>query len=379
MNILIASDKFKGSLKSLEVAEALSNGIHAVNPTHAISTYTLADGGDGSLEVLSQAYDCKLVEIEVQNAAYQPIKALIGFNTETKVAVLEMAAYSGLAQLPEHLRNPLQTSSVGLGEAVKEAVRLGAQTIVIGLGGSATNDGGAGMLSALGFRFLDAQGNQVKPAGGNLDQIVQIDYPPEEDRLENVAIMLATDVNNPICGTNGATHTYGEQKGASLHDLKVLETNMYHFATRIEEMTGNRVFNIEGYGAAGGIPLGACELLSASLKSGSELIFEILELDEKIKQADLVITGEGKIDEQTAQGKAIGPVVQTAIQYDKELILVCGAFGAFDDRVLSAQTRYELTEVAHELNLDSFSGARELCMEIGKKIAIRLEQEGDKV
>lgn len=369
MKILIACDKFRGSLEGPEVAKYLSLGITEIDDDIEIITSPVADGGEGSLDVLSKAYGATPIKIQVQNALGKEIEAELGFNSESKVAVLEMASYVGLAMLDVSERNPSKTSSYGLGQAIDGAVELGAEFIIIGIGGSSTNDGGAGVLSALGYKFLDKNRDAVDPVGGNLSSIESV-ISPEEDPLKGVRIIIASDVNNPICGPKGASFVYAKQKGAADSELQFLDDNLRHFA----ELVGTKdVFEKEGYGAAGGVSLGLCELLGAELKSGSELIFEALGLEEKINEVDVVITGEGKIDHQTGHGKAITPIVETALKLNRKLFLVCGIFEEVDDQQLNQLPRFELANLANEQGLDSFSDADKLTVEIGRRIARSLK------
>lgn len=368
MKVFIACDKFRGSLEGLQVSNAIRDGILSVRSNLDVEISEIADGGEGSMELLSKVYACRPQEAVLNNAIGETIHSSLGYNKKTRTAILEMASYVGLAQLPVDQRDPSKTSSYGLGQAILKAIALGARKIILGIGGSATNDGGAGMLHALGFDFLDNQGNPIYPVGGNLDLIQEIKT-PETLQTKDVEIIIASDVSNPIAGPSGATYTYGPQKGASSEDLDTLENNMIHFAQLIQKLTKNNVFDQTSYGAAGGIPLSACELLHATVHSGSELIFQVLRLNEKIHEADVVITGEGKIDHQTAQGKAISPIVKEAIDKQKKLYLVCGVFEDSEDVLLQAQNRFELSILAKELNRDSFNDASELCKEVGKRIA----------
>ena len=367
MKILITADKFRGSLEANQVIQAVKNGLVSVDSHLEIQTSILADGGEGSMELLSKAYDCQRHQIQVKNANHDWIESNLGFNPKTKIAVLEMASYVGLAQLSENQQDPKSTSSFGLGQAIKEAVTLGAQKIIIGIGGSATNDGGAGMLAALDFQFLAKDEKSISPNGGNLNLISKI-LPPVKNVCENIELILASDVQNPITGKSGATMTYASQKGASEEELDILEKNMIQYAHLIERTTSKKSFEIDGYGAAGGVPLSACSFLNAKLVSGSQLIFDSLDLGEKIKEADVVITGEGKIDNQTMFGKAITPVIEMSQVLNKKLVLVCGLFDAKSNPTLSKIPRFELTSLAEKLNKNSYKDAFELCELVGGRI-----------
>ena len=366
MNILIACDKFRGSLNGLEAIEAIKSGLNSVNNSNIIQTAVLADGGEGTFELLSAHFECSDLPVEVKNAIGNSISSSIGINRTEKVAVLEMAKYVGLAQLSEDQRDPLSTSSYGLGQALMKAINEGARTIYLGIGGSATNDGGAGLLAALGFEFR-SEGRKIEPNGGNLSEIEEI-VSPKLKVWKNVKIIIASDVNNPLLGPKGATYTYAEQKGALTEDFEVLEAGMTHFASHVEKVTGNVVTDKNGYGAAGGVPLSLCELLGAEISTGSQLLFDLQNLDDKIENTDLVIAGEGKIDHQTGNGKAIYPVVEAALKKNKKVILVCGILDERASKELKTLTSFQLVEEAKDLGLDSFKDAKELCFSIGKKI-----------
>ncbi len=372
MKILIACDKFRGSLDGREVAKCLAQGLLEADPKLEITSSDVADGGEGTLDVLSKAYNTHSEKIKVRNAIGEEIFSTMGYNAESKVAVLEMASYVGLAMLDSANRNPMKTSSYGLGQTIKKAVELGAKTITIGIGGSATNDGGTGALEAIGFKFLDSTGKLISPVGGNLNLIEKIAV-PDSDPLDGAKIIIASDVNNPICGPQGASFVYGKQKGATDADLVILDNNLHYFAKLVSEFSGNEVFQKEGYGAAGGVGLSLCELLGAELKSGSELIFESLGLRKMIERSDVVITGEGKIDHQTGHGKAITPIVEAALELNKNLFLVCGVFDEGGAKELDSLPRYELADLAKELGRDSFSDAADLTIEIGRRIGLTLK------
>lgn len=371
MNILIACDKFRESLEGKEVSEALKEGILSVQKEAQIRITQIADGGEGSLQVLSDIYHCTPQEIHLTNAVGSSIRSSFGFNPTSKTAILEMASYVGLAELNHDERNPAVASSYGLGQAIDAAVKIGAKHIIIGVGGSASNDGGAGMLRALGFQFLDENQNIIHPAGGNLHSICHIKI-PEQPLPTGMQLTIATDVSNPICGPSGATYTYARQKGAPESELEQLEHNMLHFATLIHGISGNDVLQKQGYGAAGGVPLSACELLGALITSGSELIFQGLGLAKSIQESEVVITGEGKIDHQTLNGKAISPIVTSTLEEDKKLFLVCGLYEGSSSE-LDIHSRYELSSLAKELGLDSFQDASQLCFEAGKRIGKSLK------
>lgn len=357
-------------MEGLEVSQALKEGILSVQKDAEVVIKEIADGGEGSLTLLSEIYECSQRSVQVRDALGRTTTSSFGFNNSSKMAVLEMASYVGLASLTEEERDPHIASSHGLGQAINEAVKVGAEHLLMGVGGSATNDGGAGMLQALGFQFLDTKQQFVSPNGGNLDTIHSI-IAPKYPIPNDVRITIATDVSNPICGPKGATYTYALQKGAEESELEKLEHNMLHFAKLIERTANTEVLTKEGYGAAGGVPMAASTLLGAEMTSGSQLIFDQMGLAALIKESDIIITGEGKIDYQTMHGKAISPIVASAISQKKKLFLLCGLYdGSSPD--LDIHSRYELSKLADELNLDSFSDASQLCVEAGKRLASKL-------
>lgn len=375
MNILIACDKFRGSLEGDQVVEQLTIGLLEKLPDAKIETTVLADGGEGSMEIIGTARGAKRIRIQIRDAIGHERETSFFYHEEEETAILEMAAYVGLATLSSEDRNPSRTSSFGLGEAMKKAINLGARKIILGIGGSATNDGGAGVLEALGFQFQNEKGVSFSPVGGNLKKITEI-IRPEEDEFGDVEITIASDVDNLICGQKGASFTYGLQKGAKENELPELDDNLRHYAELVAGVTGSEVFEKSGYGAAGGVALSLCEFFGASLKSGSELIFELLNLEERIKWADVIITGEGKIDHQTAHGKAIAPIIHSAL--DKSIYLVCGIFEEIGDSVLDNLDRFELAKLADELKLDSFSDAKVLAVEAGRRIAQDIKRKSNR-
>ena len=373
MNILIACDKFRGSLESSDVNKSLKLGIQQSYPDATINTTPIADGGEGSLNALLNVFDATSRSILVRNAIGKDVRSNVGYNSKSGIAILEMADYVGLAQLPERLRNPKYTSTYGLGQALQHVINLGAKKVILGIGGSATNDAGTGMLQALGFTFYDHDRNVVIPSGGTISMIEQIEPPPQLP-TKGIEIIIASDVNNPPTGSDGATMIYAKQKGAKDEDLEGLESGMIHFAQLVERFTGNKVLGRKGFGAAGGVPISACSFLNAELTSGSKLIFDALQMESLIENADLVITGEGKIDEQTNHGKAITPIIECASKMGKKVILVCGVFERSDEHLSSILT-YEISKIAKKLGLDSFRDASDLCVEIGKQIGLKLEKK----
>lgn len=319
MNVLIASDKFKGSLSAHEVCQSAANGIRSILPRAKITQLPMADGGEGSLEVLINALDLEYKEIIVQDPLFREIKA--GYGKKESVAYIEMALSSGLQLLSPEERNARLTSTIGVGQLMMDAIVNGVSKIVLFVGGSATNDGGAGMLQGLGFQLLDKSGNILQGTGENLPQIVKIVRPPN---LPNFELIIVTDVQNKLLGPEGASHHYGAQKGATQADIDWLETGLAHFSSLVSLSADLEISQVAGSGAAGGIAVAGIGLLGAKIQKGIATFLEITHFDEHLTNADLVITGEGKLDSQTLQGKVVDGVAKAASKYKKTVVALCG-------------------------------------------------------
>lgn len=322
--IVIAADSFKGSVSSIEVAGYVEQGIKAVFPACEVQKVYIADGGEGTVEALVSSLEGEYVEVNVHDPLMRPVTATYGIEGGT-VAVLEMASASGLPLLQPDERNPLKTTTYGTGEMIVDALRRGCRKLLVGIGGSATNDGGTGMLSALGFRFYDKKGDELKGVGEMLSQIAYIDDHCLIDGLTDAEIKVACDVNNPFSGPNGAAYVYAPQKGADSHMVEELDRGLKHFAGIIKSYNGTDVELIPGAGAAGGLGGGFAALLGARLMSGIEMVLEAIRFREMIKDADLIITGEGKLDAQTAMGKAPCGVLDAAALQGIPVIAIGGS------------------------------------------------------
>jgi glycerate kinase len=324
--VLIAADKFKGSLTAVEVAERVTAGLRRVVPGLEVESLPVADGGDGTVAA-AVAAGFERREIRVAGPLGQEVTAAFALRGGT--AVVEMAEASGLQRLPAGVFAPLTASTYGSGELLVAALDAGARTIVFGVGGSATTDGGAGMLSALGARFLDADGEPVPPGGGGLADLARADLSGLDPRLASVDLVLASDVDNPLTGPKGAPAVYGPQKGASPDDVEALDAALGHFAKVVEAAVGPRAAEYAasaGAGAAGGIGYGAL-LLGARFRPGIEVMLDVLGFAPALERASLVITGEGSLDEQTLHGKAPAGVAAAARRAGKEVVAVCGRLG----------------------------------------------------
>lgn len=321
--VLIAADKFKGSLTAVEVAERVTAGLRRVVPGVEVEALPVADGGDGTVAA-AVAAGFERHERQVAGPLGQAVTAAFALRGDT--AVVEMAEASGLQRLPSGVFAPLTASTYGSGELLRAALDAGARTIVFGVGGSATTDGGAGMLSALGARFLDEDGEPVPPGGGGLADLARADLSGLDPRLSSVDLILASDVDNPLTGPKGAPAVYGPQKGASPDDVETLEAALGNFAKVLEAEVGPRAVEYAGSpgaGAAGGIGYGAL-LLGARFRAGIEVMLDVLGFAPALERVSLVITGEGSLDEQTLHGKAPAGVAAAARAAGKEVVAVCG-------------------------------------------------------
>ncbi|MFJ2018057.1 glycerate kinase [Streptomyces nodosus] len=343
--VLIAADKFKGSLTALEVAERVTAGLRRVVPGLEVEALPVADGGDGTVAAAVAAGFVRH-EARVTGPLGQEVTAAFALRGDT--AVVEMAEASGLGRLPAGVLAPLTATTHGSGELLRAALDAGARTIVFGVGGSATTDGGAGMLSALGARFLDAEGEPVPPGGGGLAGLARADLSGLDPRLASVDLVLASDVDNPLTGLKGAPAVYGPQKGASPDDVAALDAALVHYAEVLEEAVGSRAAEYAGApgaGAAGGIGYGAL-LLGARFRPGIEVMLDVLGFAPALERTSLVITGEGSLDEQTLHGKAPAGVAAAARAAGKEVVAVCGRLALSAQELGGAGIRraYPLTE-----------------------------------
>lgn len=311
-----------------QACQAMQRGILQVFPDANCITVPMADGGEGTVDALISSLKGERVTCQVTGPlASQSIETYFGLVDAGQTVVIEMAKANGIHLLEVARRNPMLTSTYGTGEMIKQALDLGVKKIIIGLGGSITNDGGSGMAQALGVQFFNATGGVMQVCGGNLNQIDRIDFSRLDSRLKNTEILIASDVNNPLCGPNGASVIFGPQKGATSEMVQQLDRNLRHFADLVETSLDISFKNFPGAGAAGGLGFGLMAFAGAKLQSGVALIMEQNRLAEKIADADYVFTGEGKIDHQTALGKAPFGVAQVAQQLNKPVIAFAGLVG----------------------------------------------------
>lgn len=325
MKIIIAPDSFKESLTAMQVAEAIEQGFSEIFPQAEYIKLPMADGGEGTVESMVAATSGELVNVEVTGPLGAPVKAFYGWMGDGETAVIEMAAASGLHLVAPEQRNPLITTSYGTGELILAALNHGARKIILGIGGSATNDGGAGMMQALGVQLRDQQGKALTVGGAALAQLVDIDLSQLDDRLAQTDILVACDVDNPLCGAKGASAVFGPQKGATPERVQQLDAALQHYGEKIEQVTGKSVINVAGAGAAGGMGAALFGLLNARLQPGIEIVTEALKLAATVQNADLVITGEGRIDSQTIYGKTPVGVARVAKRFDIPVIAIAGS------------------------------------------------------
>lgn len=324
MKIVIAIDSFKGCLSSSAIAEAAEEGIRNVMPECEVSKIPIADGGEGTVEALVAATNGSLITIPVHDPLMQPIQASYGITGDGQTAVIEMSAASGLSLIPFRPGNVMHTTTYGTGEMIADAIHRGCRNFIIGVGGSATNDAGTGMMQALGCRFTDQTGKDVEKGGKYLSDIRQIDTQHQLPELPDCTFHIATDVTNPFYGAQGAARIFAPQKGASKEQVEELDKGMLHLAGLISETFGKRIDNLPGAGAGGGMGGGCVAFLQAVISPGIDLIMDFLQFRETLQGADLVITGEGKMDEQTLFGKVPVGIARVAASQNIPVIALTG-------------------------------------------------------
>ena len=352
MKIVLAPDKFKNSLTGLEFCDAVEAGIKAITPDVEIVKLPLADGGDGTIEVVNYYLKGEVLNVEVSNPFFKPVMASYLYSDSSKTAFIEMAEASGVKLLRPEQFDCKNASTLGTGEMILDAMNIGASTIILGIGGSATNDCGIGMATALGYRFLDDNNQEVKPIGANLSSINSIDITKVHPKLNDIDFKIACDVTNPLHGKEGAAFVYAEQKGAKAEDVIMLDKGLKDFSKIINSVFNVDVQSIEGAGAAGGMGIASKVFLKGALESGIQLIKNLANFDDKINQSDWVITGEGKLDLQTLSGKTITGILISAKAKKIKVAAFCGAVDLEKNDIKNFQIDYTDAVINHSKDLD---------------------------
>ena len=329
MKILIATDSFKGCLSSKDAGEAIGRGILKADPGTEVKVVPISDGGEGLTQSLKQLCS-EWVEKEVTGPEFKKVTATYGINKDNKLAVIEMAAAAGLS-LVKGEKDPKRATTYGVGELIKDAIEKGVRSFIIGIGGSATNDGGVGMLAALGYRFLDKNGAEISPTPLGIKELADIDITGAHPDLKQCEFTVACDVDIPLCGENGCSKIFAPQKGAGPKDIADMDLWLLHYAELTQKVMKDANPNYPGSGAAGGMGYALKSYLGATIKPGIEIVISALELEKDIAGADIIITGEGKIDSQTARGKVVSGVSHLARKYGKRVIAFCGSTDVTSD------------------------------------------------
>lgn len=353
MRILVAPDKFRGSLEAGEVCKAMEAGIMLAYPEAEVIAMELADGGEGTMQILTRLAGGQQVKAHVQDPLGRPIDAFYGISSDGNTAYIEMAAASGLNLLDPSEHNPTQTSTFGTGQLVRLAVEGGVSKIILGIGGSATTDCGIGMAAALGYVFLDKEGNELSPVGGNLHLVDRIDSENVIPELHSVSVTVACDVTNPLYGENGAAYVYGPQKGADQEMVAFLDNALRHFSEVATNQFHQDVSQVPGAGAAGGLGAGCLWFLNATLKNGVGIVMEQADIASVIKKSDLVITGEGKVDQQTLKGKVVKGLADICGEYNVPLAVVCGSLQISARETRDAGVTYATSILNAPMDLDA--------------------------
>lgn len=323
MKIVVAIDSFKGSLSSIEAGNAVKESILKINTDVDVAVKPISDGGEGTVEALASGLDGEIVKIKVKGPLFEEVEAKYCILND-KTAVIEMAEASGLTLVPPDKRNPMHTTTYGVGQLIKDAIERGCRNFIIGIGGSATNDVGTGMLSALGFEFLDKDNTLVDFGAKGLEHIVYINAKNVLSELFDCNFKIASDVNNPLCGLNGCSHIFAPQKGAKQDQIKFMDLWIDRYSKICDQLFNKDFSNFPGAGAAGGLGYAFMTFFDAILEPGVKIVLEEIKLEDEIKDADLVITGEGKLDYQTIMGKAPIGIAKLAKKYSKPVIAFCG-------------------------------------------------------
>ena len=379
MRIVVAPDSFKGSVSAIGVANAMEKGIKQVFPQADVHKVPIADGGEGTVEALVMATGGQIIYQDVTGPLGETVSSNWGILGDGETAVIEMAAASGLTLVDKDKRDPRVTTTYGTGELIKSSLNKGLRKIIIGIGGSATNDGGVGMAQALGVRFLDANGKELPFGGGMLNQLASIDLSGMDSHLKETTIMVACDVDNPLCGPKGASAVYGPQKGATPEIVAQLDEALRHYAEIAQKATGKDIADKPGAGAAGGLGAGLLFFTDAQLRPGVEIVLKTTGFDNLVKYADLVITGEGRTDFQTAFGKAPIGVAKVAQQYNVPTICLSGGLGKGYEDVLAQGVAAVTSVVPSPMTLEECMENSAMLIEEGTKRVCQLLTVGMQV
>lgn len=352
IKIVIAPDSFKGSVSALEAAAAIEKGIKNYLPFAETVLVPVADGGEGTMDSLVAATAGKKVSVKVKGPIEKDVLAEYGMLGDGKTCIIEMASASGLNLVPANLRNPLKATTYGTGQLIKEALNNGCRHFILGIGGSATNDGGIGMLQALGMKLLDINGNEICLGAEEIDKIVAIDDSTFDKRIVESSFLLASDVQNPLIGLNGASYVFGPQKGATPKMVEELDRKLRHFAEKVEELTGIRLHDKPGAGAAGGLGGAFLAFFPVNMRRGIDIVIEYTNFAHALTGADLVITGEGQIDFQTASGKTPMGIAQEAQKWGIPTIVLAGSIGKGIDELYQYGIRSIHSIVNAPMDLD---------------------------
>ncbi len=350
MRILISPDKFKHSLTAAQVCDAVEEGLKSVLKNIEVVKLPLADGGEGTTEILTQLSGGKIITTSAHDPLFRKLEASYGLSGDGPTAYIEMSSASGLHLLHQSERNPLKTSTLGTGELIKHALLQGVKKIILGIGGSATNDGGIGMAAAMGYTFLDNNNNKLQPTGENLINIKKINSDHLLPELKGATVWAMCDVQNPLTGIEGASFVFGPQKGASEEHVRALDDGLANLAVVVDSDLKQAIADIPGAGAGGGIGGGAIAFLNAELKSGIELVMQLTAFENQVKLADIIITGEGKMDAQTLQGKVVAGVAAVAKKYHKRVLAITGrnTLDKKDQQSLCIDQVFALTDFENE-------------------------------
>lgn len=327
MKVIVAIDSFKGSMGSIEAGNAVKEGILRAKPNAKVLVKPLADGGEGTIDALLESVNGKRIDVKVTGPLGDPVNTYYGYIENTKTAIIEMASAAGIMLVPDDKKNPFSATTYGVGEMILDALNKGCRKFIIGIGGSATNDAGIGMLSALGVQFTDDDGNLLSKGINDLKKITGIDISHVSPYLKECSFSVACDVTNPLCGEKGATYVFGSQKGIQDDQKKEVDESMQSFAQLTKEVLGNNYSETKGAGAAGGLGFALLSYLNAELVSGIDLILSLNEFEKELYDTDIVVTGEGRLDYQTAMGKAPIGIAKLAKKHNVKVLAFAGSLG----------------------------------------------------